>query len=255
MSLRRDDTTLRDMIERLAGEPLMFAPGTRWSYGISTDVVGYLVEVLSGQTFDAYLRDHIFDPLGMPDTGFDVDPRAADRLAAVYAKTTGGLDLVDDPAESRLLEPATYFSGAGGLVSTVPDYLRFVRMLLGDGALDGERVIGRKTLRFMLENHLPAGRTLAEHGGMPPGTSPGELNMDANGFGLGFSVRVEAAPGAVGSLGEYGWWGAFGTIFWVDPREDLAVIFMTQRQLGLIGGGIWGPVTPPIRPLVYGALG
>ncbi len=254
MSMRRDGTTLRDMIERLAGEPLMFAPGTRWSYGISTDVVGYLVEVLSGKSFDVYLRDHIFDPLGMRDTGFSVAPQHADRLAASYEMGEHGLELVDDPERSPFLEPATYFSGAGGLASTMPDYVRFVRMLLAGGTLEGQRVIGRKSLQFMVQNHLPENRTLGEHGGIPAGLGPGELNMDANGFGLGFSVRIRAAAGEIGSLGEHGWYGAMGTLFWVDPAEALAVIFMSQRRFTLLGGALWGPVTPPIRPIVYAAL-
>ena len=242
------------MIERLASEPLMFPPGTCWSYGISTDVVGYLVEVLSGKPFDVYLRTNVFEPLGMEHTGFSVAPDDADRLAALYARTADGLEPVDDPATSPLLQPATYFSGAGGLVSTMGDYLRFAQMLLGNGSLGGTRVIGPRTLAHMLANHLPGNRTLSEHGGIPLGMSPGELNMDASGFGLGFSVRVHAGPGEVGSIGEYGWWGAFGTVFWVDPAEELSVIFLTQRQFGGTDGLLWGPVTPPIRPLVYGAL-
>lgn len=252
--LARDGRTLRDTVEDLAGKPLQFAPGTRWSYGVSTDIVGHLVEVLSGSPFDAYLREQVFEPLGMRDTGFEVGRHDADRLAANYAMAEDGLELIDDPATSPLLEPATYFSGAGGLVSTMPDYVRFARMLLGRGELDGARVLGSRTLAFMLENHLPGGRTLAEHGGIPEGFGPAELNMEANGFGLGFSVRIRATPGEVGSIGEYGWWGAFGTVFWVDPVEELAVIVMTQRRFALAGGGLWGPVVAPIRPMVYAAL-
>ncbi len=254
LSRKRDGTTLRDMIERLAGEPLMFAPGTRWSYGISTDVVGYLVEVLSGKSFELYLRDHIFEPLGMHDTGFSLPRENAERLAASYAMGDKGLELLDDPEQSPLLEPATYFSGAGGLVSTMDDYQRFAQMLLGRGTIDGVRVIGRQTLHYMLENHLPENRTLGEQGGIPAGLGPGELNMDTNGFGLGFSVRIKATPGDIGSLGEHGWYGAMGTIFWVDPANDLAVIFMSQRMFSLLSAGLWGPVTAPLRQIVYSAL-
>ena len=254
LSRVHDGTTLRDMIERLAGETLLFAPGTRWSYGVSTDVVGYLVEVLSGKSFDVYLHDQIFEPLGMRDTGFSVAPEQADRLAASYGIGEGGLELLDDPDRSPLLEPATYFSGAGGLVSSIDDYLQFAQMLLGGGTLDGVRVIGRKTLAYMLENHLPDNRTFGEHGGIPVGFGPAELNMESNGFGLGFSVRIKATPGDIGSLGEHGWYGAMGTIFWVDPAEDLTAIFMSQRMFSMLGGALWGPVMLPLRPIVYSAL-
>ena len=115
-------------------------------------------------------------------------------------------------------------------------------------------MIGRTTLAYMLENHLPDNRTLGEHGGIPAGMGPVELNMDTNGFGLGFSVRIKATPGDIGSLGEHGWYGAMGTIFWVDPANELTVIFMSQRMFSLVGGALWGPVTPPLRPIVYSAL-
>jgi CubicO group peptidase (beta-lactamase class C family) len=223
---REDSKDLRAMIETLAGLPLEFSPGTRWNYSVSTDVLGYLIELISGIPLDEYFRTQIFEPLGMVDTGFTVPADQVDRFAANY---TRGRDkqprLEDDPATSLYTKPATFFSGGGGLVSTAADYLRFCRMLLNQGELDGQRILGRKTLELMTSNHLPEGRDLTE---VATGAFS-ETTYEGVGFGLGFSVQLDCAKSQiVGSPGEFAWGGAASTAFWVDPREELITIFMTQ---------------------------
>jgi len=223
---REDSKDLRAMIEALAGLPLEFSPGTRWNYSVSTDVLGYLVEQMSGVPLDEYFRTQIFEPLGMIDTGFTVPPDKIDRFAANY---TRGRDkkprLEDDPATSVYAQPTTFFSGGGGLVSTAADYLQFCRMLLNQGELNGQRLLGRKTIELMTSNHLPDGRDLAE---LATGAFS-ETTYEGVGFGLGFSVQLDCARAQiVGSPGEYAWGGAASTAFWIDPSEDLITIFMTQ---------------------------
>jgi CubicO group peptidase (beta-lactamase class C family) len=249
--IARTDKTLQHMIDTLSELPLEFSPGIAWNYSVSTDVVGYLVEVISGQRFDRYLQERIFDPLGMRDTGFWVLPDQGDRLATNYASsaTGDGVEVVDDAATSQFLRNPTFLSGGGGLVSTAGDYLRFCRMLLGNGRLDGARIIGRKTLELMTKNHLTGNRSIAEAvaSGEPDPTYAG------NGFGLGFAVRLDTADGQVsGTPGQYSWSGAAGTFFWIDPVEELAVVFMTQYMA-------WSPaprfnVARELRAIVYGAL-
>ncbi|MFP3899335.1 MAG: serine hydrolase domain-containing protein [Acidimicrobiia bacterium] len=219
--------TLQTLVERLGEEPLRFHPGTRWLYSWSTDVCARLVEVISGRRFDDYLRDTIFEPLGMVDTGFHVPESGADRFAALYGRDAHKrLALLDDPATSRLLRPVSFLSGGGGLVGTAADYLRFAQMLLGGGALDGIRILAPRTVELMASNHLPGGgdlRSVALPGGY------GEVGFDGMGFGL--TVAVSKGPVATGTLGPAGlflWGGAASTLFWVDPVEDLVVVFMTQ---------------------------
>ncbi len=226
IEVRPPDGTLKDMVDRLAGLPLEFSPGTRWNYSVATDVCGYLVEVISGQRFDRYLQEKIFEPLGMVDTGFHVPADKLDRFAANYARRRDkSLKLEDDPATSAYTKEQTFFSGGGGLVSTAADYLCFCRMLLRGGELEGVRLLGHKTLELMTENHLPGGADLTELGF---GTFS-ETTYDGVGFGLGFSVTLDPVKGqVVGSCGEFAWGGAASTVFWVDPAEDLIVIFMTQ---------------------------
>ena len=217
---------LQSMIDRLEEMPLKFSPGDNWNYGVSTDVCGYLVETISGQRFDEYLQEHIFDPLGMEDTGFDVPPEKIDRFAANYERGPDRqLRLLDDPATSNYAEPQTFFSGGGGLVSTAHDYHRFCQMLLNGGELDGARLLGPKTIELMTMNHLPDGQDLSERA---LGTFSETAN-DGVGFGLGFAMIVDIPRTQnVGSLGEYYWGGAASTIFWIDPVEDMIVIFLTQ---------------------------
>jgi CubicO group peptidase (beta-lactamase class C family) len=243
---------LTEMIERLAGLPLEFSPGTAWNYSVSTDVVGYLVQETSGQRLDVYLREQILDPLGMADTGFWVRPEQVDRFAANYgpAADGGALRLVDDPKDSPYTREPTFFSGGGGLVGTGEDYLRFCRMLLGGGQLDGERLLGRKTVALMLANHLTGGRTLQEAGFARGAT----INAPGRGFGLGFSVLLDPALSQIaGTPGEGAWGGAASTAFWVDPLEDLAVVFITQF-LPALGADEGYNLTRELRGIVYGAL-
>jgi CubicO group peptidase (beta-lactamase class C family) len=177
--------TLEGVTALLAEHPLKFNPGTKWNYGLSTDIVGRLVEILAEEPFDEYLRRQIFEPLGMQDTGFFVPPDAANRLAALYQFQPGNTpSLLEAPEQSRYLRPPSYLSGAGGLVSTTSDYVAFCQMLLNGGQLDGRRILGRKTLELMTCNHLPGGVTLADVavGGF------GEAGFDGVGFGLGFAV-------------------------------------------------------------------
>ncbi|MEM1435223.1 MAG: serine hydrolase domain-containing protein [Pseudomonadota bacterium] len=219
-------TTLKEMIETLAKIPLEFSPGERWNYSVSTDVLGYLVEVISGQSFDAFLRERIFEPLQMVDTGFTVDPSQVDRFAANYERgPKKELKLIDDPQDSSYAPPRTFFSGGGGLVSTGADYLRFCRMLQNGGELDGQRIIGSRTIELMTRNHLPNNEDLTRW-------ALGSFSETANegsGFGLGVSVNLGSErTGEIGSLGEYSWGGAASTVFWIDPKEDLIAIFLTQ---------------------------
>lgn len=222
---RGDGQTLQTFIDRLATVPLRYSPGDQWMYSYSTDVCGYLVEALSGKPFDAYLKETIFDPLGMKDTAFSVSPKKASRLAANYARAKDkSLQLIDDPATSAYLTKPSFLSGGGGLTSTTADYFRFCEMLRRGGELNGQRILGPRTLGLMTQNHISGGRTLAQ-------AALGEFSetaYDGVGFGLGFAMTLdEVEAGAMGP-GDYYWGGAASTIFWVDPWEDLVAIFMTQ---------------------------
>jgi CubicO group peptidase (beta-lactamase class C family) len=220
--------TLRDMVETLATMPLEFSPGARWSYSVASDVVAYLVEAISGQRFDHYLRTQIFEPLGMVDTGFTVPADKVDRFAANYVRRPGSSEaaLQDDPADSAFTRPKTFLSGGAGLVSTAADYLRFAEMMRRGGELDGARILGARTVAYMTRNHLPGGVDLTSLA--TPG-SFSETRYDGVGFGLGVSVVVDPARAQVPcSLGEYAWGGLASTAFWVDPVEQLVVVFLTQ---------------------------
>ena len=210
-----DQPTLEAMVEELGSIPLVYQPGTRWHYSVSTDVLARLVEVVSGRPFDAFLEERIFDPLGMVDTGFYVPDSKHDRLTRIYGHMDAeGTLALGDTVSFR--EPTTFLSGGGGLVSTARDYARFAQMLLNGGELDGVRILSPKTVDLMTVNHLEEG--------MPTGfLAPGW------GFGLGFTVKTELGPdGMPGSVGNYYWFGVGGTSFWVDPAEDLIGVFMIQ---------------------------
>jgi len=239
--------TLEEMMSQLATLPLEFSPGTAWNYSVSTDVCGRLVELISGKPLDVFFRERIFEPLDMDDTGFSVPDDKLPRLAANYERRMDkSLRLVDDPQESAYAGDVTLFSGGGGLVSTASDYMRFCQMLLGRGTLDGARLIGRKTLELMTRNHLAGGADLASASiGLF-----GETPYEGTGFGLGFSVILDPVTGQnVGTPGEYAWGGAASTIFWVDPVEELTVVFLTQlmpsRTFDFRG---------QLKSIVYGAL-
>ncbi len=243
----RPGNTLRTMVDTLAHLPLEFSPGTRWNYSVSTDVVGHLIEVISGQPLDAYLRDSILEPLGMRDTGFVIEEEQIPRFAANYQRQADGtLKLIDDPEQSEY-RVCSFFSGGGGLVSTAPDYFRFTAMLRNRGQLDGVRLLGRKTVELMTTNHLPGGQDLAQlaQAGMFTETAYAGV-----GFGLGFSVMQSPARAHIlGTPGEYAWGGAASTAFWIDPAEDLIVIFMTQ----LMPSSSY-PLRRELRVLTYASL-
>ncbi|MGB8682116.1 MAG: serine hydrolase domain-containing protein [Candidatus Binatus sp.] len=217
--------TLGGFADKLAKVPLRYQPGERWMYSLSTDVCGYLVEVISGKRFDQYLQETIFDPLDMKDTSFMVAQRKADRLAANYERQADkSLKLIDDPERSNYLKQPTFFSGGGGLTGTTADYLRFCEMLRRGGELDGVRILGPRTIELMHLNHLAGGKDLS---GMAVGAFS-ETAYEGVGFGLGFAMTLgQVEAGALGG-GDYYWGGAASTIFWVDPKEDMVVIFMTQ---------------------------
>lgn len=223
---RGRDDTLRDFAQKLAHVPLRFDPGDRWMYSYSTDVCGYLVEAISGKPFDAYLQETIFGPLGMSDTAFFVAPDKQSRFAANYRRRARdkSLRLLDDPATSAYLTPPAFFSGGGGLTGTTADYLRFCEMLRRGGELDGARVLGPRTIRMMTQNHLTGGADLTR---MAMGAFS-ETAYEGVGFGLGFAMTLDGVASGSIAAGDYYWGGAGSTIFWVDPREDLVVIFMTQ---------------------------
>ena len=220
-------TTLAENIKKMAEIPLLFSPGTAWNYSVSTDVCGYLVEVISGLSFDEYLRRNVWGPLGMVDTGFFVPGEKIERFAACYSPTpTGGRVLQDDPQVSPYRKNPVLFSGGGGMVSTARDYRRFVQMMCNGGELDGARILSRKTIDLMRMNNLPGGVDL-----MSAAHSAGfsEATMNGTGFGLGFSVLLDQAKAQIsGSPGQFAWGGAASTAFWIDPVEKLVLVFMTQ---------------------------
>jgi len=222
---RGEGETLGGFVSKLAKVPLRYAPGERWMYSFSTDVCGYLVEAISGKRFDQYLQETIFDPLDMKDTLFMVAPRKLDRFAANYQREPDKtLKLIDDPERSNYLKQPTFFSGGGGLTGTTADYFRFCEMLRRGGELDGARILGPRTIEIMHRNHLAGGQDLTQ-------MAIGGFSETANegvGFGLGFAMTLgQVETGALGG-GDYYWGGAASTIFWVDPKEDMVVVFMTQ---------------------------
>jgi CubicO group peptidase (beta-lactamase class C family) len=250
--------TLQLMIEDLAKIPLEFSPGEAWNYSVSADVLGYLVGKISGKPFEQFLKERIFEPLGMTDTDFFVPADKAHRFAACYSadpkggmtfhatERKGDLTLQDDPTNSPFLSPPTFISGGGGLCSTVADYLTFCRALINGGELGGVRLIGPKTLALMTSNHLPGGCDL-------PAVSRSlfsEAAYHGIGFGLGFSVTMNPAQTLIpGSAGEYSWGGAATTSFWIDPAEELIAIFMTQ----VLPSNAY-PIRRELRTMIYAAI-
>ncbi len=212
------DLSLAEMTKRLGAIPLEFQPGSRWLYSVSVDVQGRLVEVLSGMEFEAFLRQRVWGPLGMRDTGFHVPAEKADRLAACYqARLLGRLELQDDPVTSDFLKPPVFKSGGGGMVSTARDYLRFAQMLLNGGELDGKRILRRSTVELMRRNHLPEG-VWVQWGPIP---------MVGTGFGLDFAVRAQPEP--LVQRGAFWWTGMATTRFVIWPETGVAAVSMTQR--------------------------
>lgn len=238
---RSEEGTLEKMVEVLPTLPLRFQPGQGWCYSFSTDVLGYVVQAVSGQTFDVFLTQRIFEPLGMVDTGFYVPAEKLDRFAALYGGAEeGDLRLIEAPATSRYAKPPAFLSGGGGLVSTVRDYVRFAQMLLDGGELDGVRLLGCKTVELMMMNHLPEAL-------LPFAVNPGEPTW-GYGFGLGGKVMMDPPrAGILGSRGEYSWSGVASTGFWVDPQEEVIGLIMAQLMP-------FQSLVNALRVLVYQAL-
>jgi CubicO group peptidase (beta-lactamase class C family) len=252
IEFRGDKLTMTQMADKVAALPLAFAPGSRWEYSVATDVLGRVIEVVTGKTLEQFFIDEIFDPLGMSETRFVVPPAAKDRFAACYTPLAGNafsvgkvdtgadtLRQLDGADKSPFLNPQIQ-SGGGGLVGTIDDYLKFTEMMRTGGA----GLIGPKTLDFMMRNHL--GGDIASMGPR----SFAEQPMEGMGFGLGGAVLLD--PGrarAPGSIGDFSWGGMASTAFWIDPVFDLSVIFFTQ----LIPSSAY-PARPQLRALVHGAL-
>ena len=231
---------LGEAVEDLAQFPLAYQPGSRWHYSVGIDVAARLVEVISGQPLGEFLRARLFEPLGMPDTAFEVAPEKRGRVAAMYGRPDiiapgvtfsrqfadwrNGVNERRDVSETYPVDkPKTFVRGGHGLFGTIGDYYRFAQMLANGGELDGERVLGRKTIELMHANGLPASLMPLEIGGMP---------LPGYGFGLGSRVLLDVAQsGAPGSAGEFGWSGAAKTHFWVDPKEEVVGLFMTQSMM------------------------
>ena len=230
-----------------AGLPLLFQPGREWNYSVATDVLGRVVEVVSGQPLDAFLAERVLGPLGMEDTAFWVREPDAGRLAALYSPDPQtGRALRNDRMGGDHLRPPDCLSGGGGLVSSAADYHRFTQMVLGGGEVGGVRLLGSRTLRYMGANHLPGGADLEQFG------RPlfAEMPFDGVGFGLGFSVVVDPLAGKTPcSPGELAWGGAASTAFWVDPVERITALFFTQ----LLPSSTH-PIRSQLRQLVYQAL-
>jgi CubicO group peptidase (beta-lactamase class C family) len=232
------NSTLKDMIHKLSKIPLRQQPGSLWHYSVAVDVQGYLVEVLSGQPFDEFLKERLFDPLGMKDTGFHVPEDKVGRFAQVYNYDDDKNLMAQEGfgGENNYLKPAIFFSGGGGLVSTALDYMRFCQMILNGGVLDEVRILSPLTIDLMHRNQLP--REMVE---MSPGSGVG--------FGLDFAVVLDPVEASSVSKGEYFWGGAAGTWFWIDPVEDLIFVGMIQQ---------FGQGRPDVRSLsqqlVYQAI-
>jgi CubicO group peptidase (beta-lactamase class C family) len=219
---------LEKMIEELAGLPLEFSPGDHWNYSVSIDVLGYLVEKISGLSFGEFLKTRLFGPLGMNDTGFHCPEDKIDRFASCYvARPEGGITLQDDARASTYAAPPSLESGGGGLVSTAHDYMQFCRMLLNGGSLEGVQILSPKTVALFGINLLPGNRDMTEMGLAPALFN--EAGYAGVGFSLGCGVTMDLAKTRLpGTPGEFFWGGAASTAFWVDPQEDLAVVFMSQ---------------------------
>ena len=238
-------------IEQLSTLPLEFSPGTRWNYSVAIDVMGYLVQKLSGMSFGEFLRTRLFEPLGMVDTAFWVPPEKIDRFCSCYQPGPGGkgVKVQDDAGKSTYATPPELEAGGGGLVSTLSDYMRFCRMMLNGGTLDGVQILSPKTVQMFSLNLLPDGKLLTD---MVAGAGLfSEAGYNGVGFSIGCGVTMDPAKTLVpGSPGEYFWGGAASTAFWIDPKEDLTVVFMTQ----VMGTDARLGLRRDLRTLVYSAM-
>jgi CubicO group peptidase (beta-lactamase class C family) len=236
-------------IEQLASLPLDFSPGEHWNYSVSIDVMGYLVQKLSGQTFGDFLRTRLFEPLGMKDTSFFVPGDKIERFASCYMpKKGGGLQIQDDAQKSTYATAPKLESGGGGLVSTAHDYMRFCRMMLSGGTLDGVQILSPKTVQMFGTNFLPNNQLLSD---MSLAANFSEAGYNGIGFSIGCGVTMDIAKTRVpGTPGEFFWGGAASTAFWIDPKEGLAVVFMTQ----VMGTDARLTLRRDLRTLVYSAM-
>jgi CubicO group peptidase (beta-lactamase class C family) len=232
--------SLEAAIDDLARLPLAFQPGSRWRYSVGIDVAARVIEAVSGRPLGAFLRERLFEPLGMTDTGFGVPPEKLSRLGAMYGRpdviapgvtvsseldawSKGVNDRLDVSKSYPVDSPDVFMRGGHGLFSTTGDFFRFAQMLANGGQLDGARILGRKTLELMHSNYVPAALLPLDIGGLP---------LPGYGFGLGSRVLMDVAQsGAPGSVGEFGWSGAARTHYWVDPKEELVGVFMTQSMM------------------------
>ena len=241
---------LAAMIAQLEKLPLEYSPGEAWIYSVATDVAGYLVQQVCGQGYADFVRQKILAPLKMTDTDFLVPADSQDRFAACYVLREGKLDLFDDPRTSKFLAAPKLESGGGGLVGTAADYLRFARMLLNKGELEGVRLLSPKTVALMTTNHLPGGKEIADLS--PSADAFNESGYRGIGFGLGVAVTLDPAKvGIPGTAGEFAWGGMASTAFFVDPKEDMAVVFMTQA---IVDTGRRVRLRRDLRSLIYGAM-
>ncbi len=241
----RSQGTLASVVDRLGRLPVLFEPGRRWKYSMATDILGRLIEVWSGQSFEDFLQKRIFDPLGMKETGFKVPEASRDRMTVNYAVTAEGINGVIDPAmDSQFFKDPEFCSGSGGLVSTLADFSAFMRMLIGRGEYQGQRLIKPDTLALMHDNHI--GDDMAELGA-------GDFNnmrWDGIGFGLGFyTVMKPGKANYPGPAGEYGWTGAAGTMFFVNPQLEMGGLLLVQHMPGNIY-----TLRPDFRKAVYATL-
>jgi len=233
--------TLKDMIQKLAKIPLLYQPGTKWNYSVSTDVLGYLIEVISGKPLDVFLKERIFMPLKMIDTDFYVPKEKINRFAALYSIIPNEVpEITDKPETSNRSRPTTFFSGGGGLVSTATDYMIFAQMMLNKGEYNGIRLLGSKTVELMTRNNISDDL-------YPIATTKREKGM---GFGLGFAVMIDNNESEIlGSLGEFEWRGIHNTFFWIDPTEELILIQMAQYSPSR-----YYPIHNEFKVLVYQAI-
>lgn len=237
---------LEQCCEAWAAFPLLFQPGTEWNYSVATDVLGRVVEVVSGRTLQEFFHEEILGPLDMVDTCFTLSDDRRARLAELFTPDVSTGAAVPAPASLARPEQPVVLSGGGGLYGTAEDYLRFCQMVLNGGELDGARILGRHTVGYMARNHLPGDIDLEVYG--RPLFS--ETTYDGVGFGLGFSVVIDAAANKVPcSEGEIAWGGAASTAFWIDPAESLSVVFLTQ----LLPSSTH-PIRPQLKQLIYQAI-
>lgn len=237
---------LEHAVKEAAQLPLAFQPGARWEYSIGIDIIGRIIEIVSGSTLDVFFQNEILGPLGMEDTGFTVPETKIGRFASCYTPVENNpLHLTDEPASSEYRAgKVTTFSGGGGLVSTLSDYFRFAEMLRLGGSLDDVRLLSPRTTAFMKTNHLAG-----DIASMGP-KSFAEMPMDGIGFGIGGSVALDPARArSIGSVGDFSWGGMASTLFWIDPIEHLSVVFFTQ----LIPSNTY-PNRPELKALVHAAL-